>query len=58
MRTKRAWFLVGAWLKEAASLQPAVIVVTVTPLGSAFGVLGSTLAVPAARVAAIVMQEL
>jgi predicted PurR-regulated permease PerM len=45
-------------MEEAASLHPAVVIVAVTALGSAFGILGTILAVPAAVVAAILIREL
>lgn len=45
-------------MEEAASLHPAVVIVAVTALGSAFGVLGAILVVPAAVVAAILIRKL
>jgi predicted PurR-regulated permease PerM len=45
-------------IEEAASLNPAVVIVAVTALGLAFGVLGTILAVPTAVVVAILIRKL
>ncbi len=45
-------------MEEAVSLHPAAVVAAVTVVGAAFGILGTILAVPAAVVAAILIQEL
>ena len=45
-------------MEEAASLHPAAVLASVTLLGTAFGVLGTILAVPAAVVAAILIRKL
>ncbi len=45
-------------MQQVASLHPAVVIVSVTVLGSAFGILGTLLAVPAAVVAGVLVDEL
>ena len=45
-------------MEETASLHPAVVIVAVTVLGSAFGFLGALLALPATVVAAALVEEL
>lgn len=45
-------------MEKAASLHPAAVLMSVTLLGTAFGILGTILAVPAAVVAAILIREL
>ncbi len=45
-------------MERATSLHPAVVVASVTVAGAAFGILGSLLAVPAAVVAAVLVEEL
>lgn len=45
-------------MEEAVSLHPAAVIAAVTVAGAAFGILGTILAVPAAVVAAILIQEL
>lgn len=45
-------------MQKAVSLHPVVVIISVTVAGAAFGVLGSLLAVPAAVVANVVIEEL
>ena len=45
-------------MERATSLHPAVVVASVTVAGAAFGILGTLLAVPAAVVAAVLVEEL
>ena len=45
-------------MQKAASLHPAVAIAAVTLLGAAFGVLGALLALPAAVVAGVLVEEL
>jgi predicted PurR-regulated permease PerM len=45
-------------MEKTASLHPAVVIVAVTVLGSAFGFLGALLALPATVVAAALVEEL
>ena len=45
-------------MEKAASLHPAVVIVAVTVLGTAFGFLGALLALPATMVAAALVEEL
>lgn len=45
-------------MQKAVSLHPVVVIISVTVAGAAFGVLGSLLAVPAAVVASVLIEEL
>jgi predicted PurR-regulated permease PerM len=45
-------------MEKATSLHPAVVIASVTVGGAAFGILGTLLAVPAAVVAAVLVEEL
>lgn len=45
-------------MEKAASLHPAPVLVAVTLLGTAFGILGTILAVPTAVIAAILVKKL
>jgi predicted PurR-regulated permease PerM len=45
-------------MERAASLHPAVVIVSITVLGAAFGILGTLLALPAAVVAGVLVEEL
>lgn len=45
-------------MKEVVSLHPVVVIVSVTALGAAFGVLGALLAVPACVVSGVLVERL
>ncbi len=45
-------------MERATSLHPTVVVASVTVAGAAFGIPGSLLAVPAAVVAVVLVEEL
>jgi len=45
-------------MRQAASLHPAIVIAAVTVAGTAFGVLGALLAVPAMVVAGVLVDEL
>lgn len=45
-------------MQKAVSLHPVVVIVSVTVVGAAFGVLGALLAVPASVVASVLVDEL
>lgn len=45
-------------MQETASVHPVVVIASVTVLSAAFGLLGALLAVPAAVVAGVLVEEL
>ncbi len=45
-------------MRETVSLHPVVVIVSVTVAGAAFGILGAFMAVPAAVVTGVLVEEL
>lgn len=58
IQTVESYFITPLVMERATSLHPAAVIAAVAVLGAAFGALGAVLAVPAAVVAGILVEEL